>query len=158
MPVLANARHERFAQELVKGTSQGKAYALAGFKPSDQHASRLASSGKVRARVAELQEAVQARVVDQQANGELQATGSVVISVESLLRELEEARQMALALKQPGAIIKAVQAKAVLAGLVVNYRPAERIDPRTANPDELSDAELLAFIQAYHDDNQAGRK
>lgn len=56
MTVLANPKHERFAQELAKGKSQGEAYEKAGYKPSDQHASRLATNGKISARVAELLE------------------------------------------------------------------------------------------------------
>ena len=55
MPVLQNARHETFAQGLAKGMSASKSYREAGYKPSDQHASRLARNGKVRERVAELQ-------------------------------------------------------------------------------------------------------
>jgi hypothetical protein len=54
--VLANARHERFAQELAKGSSAAAAYSSAGYRPSDQHASRLARNGKVRDRVTELHE------------------------------------------------------------------------------------------------------
>lgn len=56
MPALDNPRHERFAQELAKGKSQLEAYKEAGYKPSEQHACRLASSGKVAARVAEILE------------------------------------------------------------------------------------------------------
>lgn len=53
---LTNPKHERFAQELAKGKSQADAYAEAGYQPSEPHASRLASNGKVAARVAEIQE------------------------------------------------------------------------------------------------------
>ena len=54
MPILDNPKHEAFARELAKGSSQAESYASAGYRPSDQHASRLASDGKVLARVAEL--------------------------------------------------------------------------------------------------------
>lgn len=56
MPVLSNPKHERFAQELAKGRTQAEAYQTAGYAPSEQHASRLASNGKVAQRVAEIQE------------------------------------------------------------------------------------------------------
>lgn len=56
MPALENPKHERFAQELAKGYSQAEAYASVGYKPSEPHASRLASSGKVSARVSEILE------------------------------------------------------------------------------------------------------
>lgn len=56
MPPIDNPKHERFAQELAKGKSQAEAYGDAGYKPSEPHASRLASNGKVQARVTELLE------------------------------------------------------------------------------------------------------
>lgn len=56
MPALDNPKHERFAQELAKGKSQADAYADAGYSPSEPHASRLASNGKVASRVREIQD------------------------------------------------------------------------------------------------------
>ena len=55
MAELSNPRHERFAQLLVEGNAADKAYAKAGYKPSRHHASRLATKGNIKARVAELQ-------------------------------------------------------------------------------------------------------
>ena len=63
MGVLENARHEKFAQELLLGTTQRKAYRVA-FPSSlkwkdetvDSKASALAKNDKVLARVKELQE------------------------------------------------------------------------------------------------------
>ncbi|ASW06293.1 terminase small subunit [Rhizobium sp. 11515TR] len=54
MPVLKNARHERFAQAFAKGLSQEDAYAEAGFKPHRQNASRLMTNDDIRRRVAEI--------------------------------------------------------------------------------------------------------
>lgn len=62
MPVLANSRHERFAQELAKGSAINAAYAEAGYTPSDQCASRLARNAKIMARCEELKERAAARV------------------------------------------------------------------------------------------------
>ncbi len=56
MGVLSNPKHERFAQELCKGASQVEAYERAGYKPNDGHAARLAGNGRIKDRVAELQE------------------------------------------------------------------------------------------------------
>lgn len=56
MPVLSNPRHERFANELAKGKSATEAYELAGYKPDDGHAARLAGNGRVKERLTELQE------------------------------------------------------------------------------------------------------
>lgn len=54
MPILPNSRHERFAQELAKGSSIGAAYVAAGFKAHDSNASRLSRKEQVRARVDEI--------------------------------------------------------------------------------------------------------
>lgn len=56
MSALANARHERFAQELAKGKSQTDAYIEAGYKGDVTAASRLSRNVKVQDRVAELKE------------------------------------------------------------------------------------------------------
>jgi phage terminase small subunit len=55
MPILRNARHERFAQGLAEGKCADEAYQAAGYKPDRGHASRLATNGSIVARVAEIQ-------------------------------------------------------------------------------------------------------
>lgn len=56
MAVLANPKHERFAQELAKGKTQIEAYENAGYQPNPSAASRLADDVKICERVAEIQE------------------------------------------------------------------------------------------------------
>lgn len=57
MPVLKNAKHERFAQERAKGVSAAMAYVTAGYKRHDGNASRLSGNEKVAARIEELKQA-----------------------------------------------------------------------------------------------------
>lgn len=77
MPVLKNARHEKFAQNVAKGKSATEAYKLAGFnarsKSAEAAASRLLGNVKVHARVEELKAAGAERAE---------------ISIEKVLREL----------------------------------------------------------------------
>lgn len=54
MPILSNSKHERFAQELAKGSSASAAYVEAGYAKSDSNASRLSGNEKVWSRVDEL--------------------------------------------------------------------------------------------------------
>lgn len=54
MPVLKNAKHEAFAQNLAKGMSQDAAYAEAGFKPNRGNASVLKQKESISNRVAEI--------------------------------------------------------------------------------------------------------
>ncbi len=73
MAILQNARHERFAQNLVKGMSAAEAYEKAGYKPNDQNAARLTRNDEVRARCAELM---------------APAVKATELSVERVLREM----------------------------------------------------------------------
>lgn len=54
MPILKNARHERFAQELAKGKSATEAYVLAGYEANEGNAGRLNRNEQVQARVSEI--------------------------------------------------------------------------------------------------------
>ena len=54
MPVLKNAKHEKFAQGLAKGITAEQSYIEAGYKPSRSAASRLSTNVNIKARVAEI--------------------------------------------------------------------------------------------------------
>lgn len=109
MPVLANARYERFAQNLVTGMPQHEAYTKAGFllKPSAHRtdASKLAHKPEIADRVRELLER-QAKRLD--------------VTIDTLVAELDLMFKLALATKQPAAGIGATMGKAKLLGLVVD--------------------------------------
>jgi phage terminase small subunit len=102
MPPLINPRHERFSQALFEGKSANRAYEEAGYRPHDGNAIRLRGNERVKARLAELQEA---------------AAESSQVTASSLLRELEEARLKASSLEQYGTVVKAIVAKASIAGI-----------------------------------------
>jgi phage terminase small subunit len=58
---LKNARHERFAQELAKGSTADAAYVAAGYRPDRKNAARLTTNDAVRARITELKSRAAAR-------------------------------------------------------------------------------------------------
>lgn len=103
MPVLKNARHERFAQELAKGKSANQSYEAAGYKQSDQNASRLTRNDKVMARLSELQE---------------RAAAKAVVTAEDIAAQLDEDRALARKEKVPSAAVSASMGKAKLFGLI----------------------------------------
>ena len=117
MPVLSNARHERFAQELAKGKSQGDAYTEAGYKPSRSAAARLAADVNICERVAEIQERAAIRV-------EVTVAGIT----EKLLKIAEKAEGSSEA-----AMLQAARASymdaAKLNGLVVDKKQVEGLGP-----------------------------
>lgn len=138
MATLANAKHERFAQELAKGTSQQDAYAIAGYKPDPPHASRLASNGNVVARVAELLSAGAKRAE---------------ITIESLLDEASEIQRLASSDKQYSAANAALKLKAELSGHYVQRkedvtprRSVREIDARIAQLLDARDQERTARV------------
>lgn len=137
MPALKNARHEAFAQARAKGKSIDDAYVLAGFKANRGNAARLNAYESVAVRVAELQE---------------KAAKKVEVTVESLAGELEEARALALAEKQPSAAVSATMGKAKLFGLGVENRRLSgsvQVTITAEKLDALSDDELSVLERAY---------
>lgn len=54
MPVLKNAKHERFAQELTNGKTADEAYVLAGYKENRGNAATLKANQSISDRVEEL--------------------------------------------------------------------------------------------------------
>ncbi len=68
MPVLKNARHERFIQGVVKGISPGPAYTAAGYEvtgnSAESAAARLFRKVQVQARRAELQGSTAKQITD----------------------------------------------------------------------------------------------
>ncbi len=132
MPALENARHERFAQEIVKGVSGRDAYKNAGYTVksplvADAAASRLLTDVKVKARIAELQE---------------RSAKRAEVTAESIIEELEQARALAIANNQSNAAVSASMGKAKVAGLIIEKQ--ERGAPGDFS--KMSDGELRDFI------------
>ena len=68
MPALKNAQHEKFVQEIVKGSSHGNAYLAAGYKAKNPSvasaaATRLLKDVKIQERVNELQKRAEEKTV-----------------------------------------------------------------------------------------------
>lgn len=100
---LKNARHERFAQERLKGASVEEAYALAGFRPHSGNAARLSGNESVRARIADLQ---------------ARAAEKAEITAADIARQLDEDREFAKANKHSAAAVSATLGKAKILGLM----------------------------------------
>ncbi len=105
MPVLKNARHEKFAQNLAKGMSATEAYEKAGYKANGPNAGRMTKNDEIVERVAELQ------------NRAAEKTGYTIVKATA---ELEEARQLAATEKNPAAMVSASMGKAKVNGLLVD--------------------------------------
>lgn len=129
MPVLKNAKHERFAQELAKGESATRAYVLAGYQANDSNAARLSGNERIGARAAELL----GRAADR-----------AECTVASILAELEEARRLALCLEQPGPAVSASMGKAKVSGLLVDRTEHTGANGGPIETKDVSARDLLA--------------
>src|SRR4051794_29784235 len=102
-------RQEAFCRELAKGRPASRAYIDAGYNArgnaAEVNASRLLRKAQIRTRLAELQHRHAERVE---------------VTVESLVRELEEASLRAMETRQVAAAVAASMGKAKLLGLIVD--------------------------------------
>jgi hypothetical protein len=133
---LKNPRHERFAQELAKGKSQGQAYRDAGYEGDETAACRLSKNVKVRDRIEELKARAAARVE---------------VTVADIARQLDEDREFAKECGQAGAAVSASLGKAKVLGLIVDRqehtgRNGGPIEYRNLDEDEI-DARLRALAE-----------
>jgi galactose-1-phosphate uridylyltransferase len=128
MAALKNPKHELFAQEIAKGETQVEAYAKAGYAPNRSHAARLVANGNIANRVAELKN---------------KAAERTVVTVESILRDLEEDRKFARKNGSASAAVTATMGRAKVAGLIIDKAEVKLISELS---DEEVEAELASLI------------
>ena len=127
MPALANARHERFAQEVAKGKSRGQSYENCGYScrsrnSRDAAAFRLFRSDKIRRRIAELQQ---------------HAIEDTAVTIVGLIREAAAIQVAAQRAGNHSAAVAALIAKAKIAGLWVEKAELENTNLNYVICDEL---------------------
>jgi hypothetical protein len=127
MAVLANPKHERFAQELAKGKSQAEAYELAGYKPDSGAACRLSGNVSISARISELLE---------------RSARKTEITVDSLRDMLLADRELARELGQSAAAVSAVDKLGKLYGHMIERKEVGR----PGDFSRMTEDELEAFI------------
>lgn len=132
---LPNARHEMFAQAIAAGTERAEAYDLAGYGGASSYAGATALLARPD---------VANRIVTLQGR----AAERTVVTIETLVDELEAARLLAAAHDQPAAMVAATKEKAVLLGLRVEKRD---ITTREGDPSGFTDDELAAIARGRGD-------
>lgn len=132
---LPNSRHELFAQGVAIGLPRDEAYERAGYTGSNAYAgaTQLLQRPDVNGRIVTLQSLGAERAL---------------VTVETLVGELEEARLLAKAKDNPAAMISAISEKAVLLGLRVEKRD---IVARNGDPKGLTDDELALIARGRSD-------
>lgn len=136
MPIIANAKHELFAQELAKGVAACTAYVNAGFKANDGNAIRLKGNERIQARIEEILG---------------KAAERAEITVYDIATQLDEDRTFARELEAPAAAISATMGKAKVLGLLVDRSEVTGKDGGPIETVEMSDrdtAKAIAFALA----------
>jgi adenosyl cobinamide kinase/adenosyl cobinamide phosphate guanylyltransferase len=133
---LKNARHERFAQELAKGSTSDAAYIAAGFKANRGNATRLKANESVFDRVQEIKGVTAEKVIEKTG---IDAAWVLTKAAELHAKALEE-KQLSVAKGALDLIGKHVDVQAFreqmqFSGLI-EYK-------------NLSDEEILARIAAH---------
>lgn len=101
MPILPNARHERFAQALAAGKTADEAYQDAGYAENRGNATRLKANESMIARVAELLN---------------KAAVKAEVTIDTIADMLREDRELARETKQVGAAVRAAESLGKLYG------------------------------------------
>lgn len=160
MPVLANQRHEAFAQGLAKGIHQLDAYEAAGYPRNPSSCSQMKNNPSVRARVDELVAENAARLkttFDSVASADV-TTGE--IDLDWIIRTLKENIKIAQTERQVSAANKALEMIAQIYGFIGKNAapPAEPGKPAEAkkpvDPKEL--LKTLAQMSIGAEDEEAG--
>ena len=137
MPVLKNPRWEAFAQGRAAGLPAYKAFVQAGFKAEGHtmhaNSSRLMRNDKVLARIREIV---------------AESADKNIVTIDTLIAELDQAIVLAHEARQPSAVIAAVQAKAKLAGLDIDRWETKRTFKN--NYAAMTEEEVLFEIAAIH--------
>lgn len=131
MPILANARHERFAQELAKGKTADEAYQLAGYSANRGNASTLKSKQSVSDRVTELK---------------AKAAERTIITIHDIADQLDEDREFARREKAASAAITATMGKAKVLGLISDKHEHTGKDGGPIQTEDLTENEIARRI------------
>lgn len=128
MATLRNAKHELFCRGWLKHQNATKAYREAGYKArghsAEQCAHRLLRHAEVKHRINEVRRHMSYRTK---------------VTVESLLQDAAQDRELARRLDQPGAALQATQFMAKLVGLMVDRK-------ETGSPGDFASLETTAAI------------
>lgn len=129
MPILKNARHELFAQNLAKGKSQTQAYIAAGYSENGAavSGSQLLTNPKVSDRVAELK---------------AEAVAGLKVTVNEISLQIEEVRLLALEDKDYALAMAASMGRAKLHGLIVDKKEVKDTTPAAELSPEQRRAEI----------------
>ena len=142
MPALLNPRHERFAQAIVARIARGEANQAAAYRDAGYNPKSEAVAKSCASRLLTIANRVGERVREIQAL-ELKRKR---LSVESLIDELEEARETGKANAQAGAMATATMGKAKIMGFLVDRQEQGKVGDfsQAKNQDEIATSLLIS--------------
>jgi phage terminase small subunit len=131
MSALANARHERFVQGVLKGWSALESYRKAGYRgqghSAESGAHQLMRNSEVSSRLEELRS---------------QTAQKTLITVEKLTNDLLQIRELAVRDGQHSAAVAALSLVAKMHGFLVERREVDIVHHKPARDALVKDLEL----------------
>jgi hypothetical protein len=137
MPVLANARHEQFAQLVAGGAKPIEAYTSLGYSKANaaSSASRLAKNVNICARIAELQAASAQTSV-----------AAVIFDKQRVLRRLDELSTKA---EKDGQFASAIRAEELIGRHRGMFIDTKQHIPWSGRLEDLDDQQLAAYEESF---------
>jgi len=127
IPILRNARHERFAQDIAQGKRAEEAYVIAGYLKNSGNASRLKGNERVLKRIEEITS---------------QAAECVVINKAWVLETLRDNALIAMGLKK-------IKIATIISGKTVEFEVTDREASAANRALELIGKELGMFKEKF---------
>lgn len=150
MGVLANPRHERYAQEVANGVASYKAYVIAGYKESLSNACTLRQRPDISERIVELLEK-KSEFLERTST---KALNAAAIDKKWLLQELVDNSSKARGLGDIGSSNRALELVGKEMGMFINRSVSVDISADFANLDN-AEAILAAVAKELGDDTAA---
>src|SRR5215831_18193874 len=132
--IARDQRYEMFCWGIVKGLSQRDAYQAAGYSRSDRHMNVIFKRPQIQRRIQEMR---------------AQMRYKLKISVESLVVDLVDSRQRAIAAGEIANEISATMAIARLLGFLVDKNEVSVIYKPSAQPTDVIDLPLSEWTEKY---------
>ena len=149
MPLLENAKHERFAQALAAGKTAVDAYEFAGYRRNRGHASTLRKNPKLLKRVDEILE-TQGQI---QGRGALAAIERAGLTKSRFMEMLIDDRELARKNGQASAAIRATELLGKELGMFIDrsgkqHTPEKRFSQLPPEEQEREATELMGRVKA----------
>lgn len=139
MPILRNARHERFCQAIVSGQVVEKAYEIAGFKRNRGNCWTLRKQERISKRIDELFAEIDALTKREM----VKVVQKAAVTKADVLRMLLDDHELARSINQLGPAVRASELLGKELGMFIERREQRNVDEF----DNLDEQQLRELVE-----------